>query len=106
MPQIARFMCLGCGRFWALKDARPVICPYCGDAYYVDNVLTDVPPPLGGWLAGCMLECGHWLESDIPGDIKVCPICRHTLKYGFDGPTVKDWQRRELERLGISRTTG
>lgn len=44
-----RFMCLSCGHFFEAERPRTVgkdQCPLCGDTFFCDNILPDVPPDL------------------------------------------------------------
>lgn len=43
-----RYMCLSCGQFFEGESRTFGVdkCPYCKDAYYVDNCLPDIPPSI------------------------------------------------------------
>lgn len=96
-----KYMCLGCGRFWRTPHEMKFMeinCPYCGDRYYVDNVVHGVPADLGVEHE-FNLPCGHSLASDIPGDLNFCCVCGTGIQ--VEGLTLRGWQEEELRRLGL-----
>ncbi len=96
-----RWMCLGCGQFFSY-GGRPILCPYCGDAWLADNIGEDLPPR---WTnVRVDFPCGHALSTDVGLDIKYCCHCGIEGKvYAHEGEhlSLKSWQLKELERLGI-----
>lgn len=101
-----RYLCLGCGRTWRFEEYRLVpgehICPHCGDMYWVDNVVPDVPSNLfNEW--HFHPECNHDFVSDTPGDVQYCTICRADVS--VDGAvtdwTLRNFQEKRLKELGL-----
>ena len=74
-------------------------CPYCGDMYWVDNVILDSPPPQYQEVA-FNLPCYHQQLIEYPGDMNFCSICGNRMS-GSVGGTLRQWQLRLLERLGV-----
>ncbi len=100
-----RYLCLGCGRTWRFEPYRLVpgehVCPHCGDMYWCDNVVPNVPEPLfNEWQV--VGGCGHTFISDTPGDVTCCTICGEAIQLDveLDG-TLRNWQEKQLKELGI-----
>lgn len=92
---------MGCGKYWSV-DSRPVMCPYCADKYFVDNIDKNIPPPFTNIRVD--FACGHALSCDLGADIKYCSECGSQNKdYKFEGTplSLKDYQTEILDRLGI-----
>jgi DNA-directed RNA polymerase subunit RPC12/RpoP len=97
-----RYVCLSCGRFWRTDhEMKPgeSYCPYCGDRYYCDNVIADVPPPINDYFT-FVPTCGHSTKVDLPGDFQFCCVCgtrrninpNEDIQKQVQFSTIKDYQ--------------
>ena len=99
---IMRWMCLGCGGFWSTGEKPIVMCPYCADRYYLDNILEDVPPRLTNCANRLRLRSQN--VTDVGLDVKFCSLCGNADKrYAHDEEhlSLKVWQDKVLKEIGL-----
>jgi len=101
-----RYCCLACGRFWAMSnDERPACCPYCGDQWFNDNCLPDVPPwegkPVDLPVDCAGEEVAYFTTDGFTGDVRFCPFCGEGITPPKRGTTRKEFLLRRLEALGL-----
>ena len=99
-----RYYCFSCGRFWYTPEKMEVTknqCPFCFDYWFGDNVVTDKPMDLFPKEL-VKFVCGHFIETDTPGDLTGCPFCK-SLPIEIKGTekTLENWQKSKLRVLGI-----
>lgn len=92
-----RNCCMGCGRFWVLSGT-PKNCPYCADAYYCDNVIDEIPPPLGQHEIKCD-GCGAEFVVET-NDAKFCVMCKKEFTVE-GGISQSEHQSIILDKMGL-----
>jgi len=103
MTDTGRFMCLSCGRFFSMEHdfkSWETVCPFCGDIFFCNNIIPNLPPYLEGPIA-INYACGHKIETDFIGDVKWCPVCGESININIIGLKLKDWQNSAIERCNL-----
>jgi predicted RNA-binding Zn-ribbon protein involved in translation (DUF1610 family) len=96
--------CLGCGTIWYSSEGiKQICCPYCHDQFISGGIIQDIPTAIDrGMYVVQNASCGHVIETDLPGDIKYCPMCGVVLDEDVHNlPTLKKYQLSILKNLGM-----
>jgi hypothetical protein len=75
-------------------ESWKTLCPFCGDIFFCDNIIPDVPPYVEEPTT-LDFTCGHTISTDFVGDVKFCPICSSNLD-PIPGLKLKDWQDSQI----------
>ncbi len=97
------FYCFNCGRFWWTEEkleCHKNHCPFCHDLWFGDNVIPNQPSDLFQ-KEKVLFDCGHSLETDTPGDLKICTFCNGKPINPSKEKSLENWQLNRLEELQI-----